>query len=72
MGNDRKYVFIYFLVMFIGEFWDVFVGMVICIYQYFVISFFLGLIGFQIMCFDILIFIVFEIFILFDIDYLKI
>lgn len=32
MGNDKKYVFIYFLVMFIGEFWDVFVCMVFCIY----------------------------------------
>lgn len=72
MGNDKKYAFIYFLVTFTGEFRDVFVCMVTRTHQHSVISLFLGLTGLQITCFDIPTPIVFEIFILFDTDYLKI
>lgn len=61
-----------FLVTFTGEFRDVFVCMVTRTHQHSVISLFLGLSGLQITCFDIPTPIVFEIFILFDTDYLKI
>lgn len=60
------------LVAFTGEFGDVFVCMVTRTHQYSVISLFLGVTGLQITCFDIPTPIVFEIFILFDTDYLKI